>query len=57
MLRSKPISSPVQLNEEISKIQNFQGVSGLKGFGEGGKPLRTFSILKINNGKVEMVGP
>jgi ABC-type branched-subunit amino acid transport system substrate-binding protein len=57
MLRSKPISSPVQLNEEISKIQNFQGVSGLKGFGENGRPLRTFSILKINNGKVELVSP
>ena len=57
LLRSKSISSPIQLNEEISKIQNFQGVSGLKGFGEGGKPLRTFSILKVSNGKVEMVGP
>jgi ABC-type branched-subunit amino acid transport system substrate-binding protein len=57
MLRSKPISSPLQLNEEISKIQNFQGVSGLKGFGEGGRPLRTFSILKINKGQVELVKP
>jgi len=57
VLRSKPISSPLQLSEEISKIQNFQGVSGLKGFGEGGKPLRTFSILKINKGQVELVTP
>ena len=57
ILRSKPISSPVQLNEEISKIQNFQGVSGLKGFREGGKPLRTVSILKVNKGQIEMVGP
>jgi ABC-type branched-subunit amino acid transport system substrate-binding protein len=57
MLRSKPISSPLQLNEEISKIQNFQGVSGLKGFGEDGRPLRTISILKINKGQVELVAP
>jgi len=57
MLRSKPVSSPLQLNEEISKIQNFQGVSGLKGFGENGRPLRTFSILKINKGQVELVAP
>jgi branched-chain amino acid transport system substrate-binding protein len=57
VLRSQPIASPVQMNEEISKIQNFQGVSGLKGFGEGGKPLRTFSILRVNKGQVEMVGP
>jgi branched-chain amino acid transport system substrate-binding protein len=57
ILLSKPISSPVQLNEEISKTQNFQGVSGLKGFREGGKPVRTFSILRVNNGQVELVKP
>lgn len=57
ILRTKSISSPLQLDEEISKIQDFQGVSGLKGFGEGGRPLRTFFILKINNGQVEMVKP
>ena len=57
VLRSKPISSPLQLSEEIAKIQNFRGVSGLKGFGEGGRPLRTFSILKINHGQVELVTP
>jgi len=57
VFRSKSVSSPLQLNEELSKIQTFQGVSGLKGFGENGRPLRTFSILKINNGKVELVSP
>jgi branched-chain amino acid transport system substrate-binding protein len=57
ILRSKTISSPVQLNEEISKVQNFQGVTGLKGFGEGGRPIRTLSILRVNNGQVEMVEP
>ncbi len=57
ILRSKAISSPLQLNEEILRIQNFQGVSGLKGFGEGGRPLRAFLILKINNGQVRMVKP
>jgi ABC-type branched-subunit amino acid transport system substrate-binding protein/outer membrane protein assembly factor BamD (BamD/ComL family) len=57
ILRTKSIASPLQLNEEILRIQNFQGVSGLKGFGEGGRPLRTFFILKINNGQVEMATP
>jgi ABC-type branched-subunit amino acid transport system substrate-binding protein len=57
MLRSRPVASPSQLNEELSKIQKFQGVSGLKGFGEGGKPLRTFCILRVNKGQVEMVSP
>lgn len=57
ILRSRPISSSVQLNEEICRFQNFQGVSGLKGFGEGGKPIRTISILRVNKGKVELVSP
>jgi branched-chain amino acid transport system substrate-binding protein len=57
ILRSKPVSSPGQLNEEISNVQNFQGVCGLKGFGEGGKPIRTISILRVNNGQVELVIP
>jgi len=56
-LRSKPVSSPGQFSEEISKIKNFQGVSGLKGFREAGKPVRTFCILKVNKGRVEMVSP
>jgi ABC-type branched-subunit amino acid transport system substrate-binding protein len=57
ILRSKSISSPLQLNEEISRFQNFQGVSGLKGFGEGGKPVRNLSILRVNKGQIELVSP
>jgi branched-chain amino acid transport system substrate-binding protein len=57
ILRSKPISSPLQLNEEISRVQNFQGVSGLRGFGEGGKPNRTLSILRVIKGRIELVSP
>ncbi len=57
VLRMKSISSPLQLNEEILRFQNFQGVSGLKGFGENGKPIRTFSIFKVNKGKIEMITP
>jgi ABC-type branched-subunit amino acid transport system substrate-binding protein len=57
ILRVKSISSPFQLNEEIPKVKTFQGVSGLKGFGEGGKPIRNLSILRVNKGQIEMVGP
>ena len=57
ILCSKPISSSLQLNEEISSVQNFQGVSGLKGFGEGGKPNRTLSILRVNKGQIELASP
>jgi len=57
ILRSRPISSPVQLNEEICRVQNFQGASGLKGFGEGGRPVRLISILRVNKGKIELVSP
>jgi ABC-type branched-subunit amino acid transport system substrate-binding protein len=57
IFRSKSISSPLQLNEEVSRFQNFQGVSGLRGFGEGGRPVRNVSILKVNKGQIEMVSP
>jgi branched-chain amino acid transport system substrate-binding protein len=57
ILCSKPISSSLQLNEEISRVQNFQGVSGLKGFGEGGRPNRTLSILRVVKGRIELVSP
>jgi branched-chain amino acid transport system substrate-binding protein len=57
ILRSKPISSSLQLNEEISRVQNFQGVSGLKGFGEGGKPNRTLLILRVHKGQIELASP
>jgi len=57
ILRTKSISSPLQLNEEIPKVKNFQGVSGLKGFGEAGKPIRTLSVLRVKNGQIELVTP
>jgi branched-chain amino acid transport system substrate-binding protein len=57
ILQSKLISSPLQLREELRQVQNFQGVSGLKGFGEDGKPIRTLCILKVNKGQIEQVSP
>ena len=57
ILQSKWTSSPLQLKEELQQIQNFQGVSGLKGFDEGGKAIRTLSILKVNKGQIEKVVP
>jgi branched-chain amino acid transport system substrate-binding protein len=57
ILLSKPIFSPLQLKEEICRVQNFQGVSGLKGFGEDGKAIRILYILRVINGKIEQVVP
>lgn len=57
ILQSKSILSPVQLQEEIRQVQNFQGVSGLKGFGEEGKAIRTLHILKVDKGQIEQVSP
>ena len=57
ILLSKQVSSPLQLKEELRQVQDFQGVSGLKGFGEGGKTLRTLSILKVNQGQIEKISP
>ena len=54
-LRSKPVSSPRQLKEELRQVQDFQGVSGLKGFGEDGRPIRTLSIFKVSKGQIEKV--
>ncbi len=57
ILVSKSISSPLQLQEELRQIKNFQGVSGLTGFGEDGKAIRALSILKVNKGQIEKVSP
>jgi ABC-type branched-subunit amino acid transport system substrate-binding protein len=57
IIKSKRISSPVQMRDEIRKVRNFQGVSGLKGFGEDGKTIRTLSILKVSNDQIIQVHP
>jgi ABC-type branched-subunit amino acid transport system substrate-binding protein len=57
ILQSKLISTPLQMKEEIHQVQNFQGVSGLKGFGEDGKAIRTLRILKVDKGQIEQVSP
>jgi ABC-type branched-subunit amino acid transport system substrate-binding protein len=57
ILLSKQISSPLQLKEELRRAQDFQGVTGLKGFGEDGKAIRSLSILKVNKGQIEKIAP
>ncbi len=57
ILASKSVSSPLQLQEELRQIKNFQGVSGLSGFGEDGKSTRTLSILRVNKGQIEKISP
>ena len=57
ILQSKSPSSPSELKEELRKIYPFQGVSGLKGFGEDGRAIRTLSILRVKNGQIEHFSP
>ncbi len=57
IIRSKEISSPIQIRDELRKIQNFQGVSGLKGFGEDGKTIRSLTILEVKKGQFEQIYP
>jgi branched-chain amino acid transport system substrate-binding protein len=57
ILRAKSVSSPVQLKEEIHRVQNFQGACGLKAFNEDGKMIRTLSILRVNKGQIEHFSP
>ena len=57
ILQATSVASPSQLREEISRIESFQGVSGLKGFGENGKAIRNLSILTLKNGQIVKAGP
>jgi branched-chain amino acid transport system substrate-binding protein len=57
ILQTKSVSSPLQMEEELLRVKNFQGVSGLKGFAEDGRAIRTLSILKVNKGQIEKVSP
>ena len=57
ILQSKSVSSPLQLQEELRQVKSFRGVTGLKGFGEDGKSIRTLSILKVNKGQIEQISP
>ena len=57
ILEAKSVASPSQLKEEIFRVESFQGVSGLKGFGENGKAIRNLSILTVKNGQIVKAGP
>jgi branched-chain amino acid transport system substrate-binding protein len=57
ILQVKSVSSPLQLKDAITRIENFQGVSGLKGFGENGKAIRNLSILTVKNGQIVPMQP
>ena len=57
ILQTKSVSSPLQVQEGLQRIKNFQGVSGLKGFREDGKAIRTLCILKVVKGQIEKISP
>ncbi len=57
ILQTRSPSTPAELREELKRLTSYQGVSGLKGFGEDGKAIRTLSLLRVNHGKIELVSP
>lgn len=57
ILQTRSPSSPSELKEELRRYMAYHGVSGLKGFGEDGKAIRTLSILRVKNGKIEHFSP
>jgi branched-chain amino acid transport system substrate-binding protein len=57
ILQSKTVSSPLELQEELRRVKNFQGVTGLKGFGENGESIRTLSVLTVKKGQIKKVSP
>jgi len=55
---SKQVTSSYQLKEELRQVRNYNGITGLKGFGEDGRAIRTLSVLRVNKGQIEQVaGP
>ncbi len=57
VLQSRAPASPSGLKNELRKFHPYQGVSGLKGFGEDGKAIRILSILRVKNGRIEHFAP
>ena len=58
VLLAKPTTlSAGQLKEGILKTGNFQGVSGLKGFGENGKAIRNLIVLTVKDGQITQLTP
>lgn len=57
ILQARSAFLPGQLKEEIPRIANFQGVSGLKGFGENGKAIRNLIILAVKDGQIVQLTP
>jgi ABC-type branched-subunit amino acid transport system substrate-binding protein len=57
ILQSDSISSPLQMQQELFRVKNFQGVTGLKGFAEDGRAIRTLCILKVKKGQIERISP
>lgn len=57
ILQTKSPASPAELKGELQRFISFHGVSGLKGFGEDGKAIRTLSVLRVKNGRIEHFSP
>ncbi len=57
ILQSGSVSSPLQMKDELRRVKSFEGVTGLKGFGEDGKSIRTLSILAVKKGQIQRISP
>lgn len=57
ILASGSVTTPTRLRDEIRRVHDFRGASGLEGFGEDGKAVRSLSILRVNKGQIEHFSP
>lgn len=57
ILQTKSPATSTELKEALQRSISFYGVSGLKGFGEDGKAIRTLSILRVKHGRIEHFSP
>lgn len=57
VLSSRSFGTAVQVRDEMRRLNQFKGVSNLRGFGEGGYPIRPLAVLRIKQGRIEQVSP
>ncbi len=46
-------TDPTAINEELAKTENFEGVTGTFSFDEGHNPVKSVSIIEIQNGEAK----
>lgn len=57
LILSKSPSTPLEIKEELLRVSNYRGVSGLTGFSENGTTIRKLTLYTVKNGKIAPLSP